>query len=360
MPVIHLYRTALVLGLTSVLIGLASSGCQSPPLPAAPATPTALVDVPPPLAPPGVHVTLVNTALQEPVGIALGPDGAIYVAETASGAGRVVRLVDADSDGEAERVEPVVAGLTAPRGLAWLAPAGQTPVLLIATRDGLVVVMPGQTRLAGRLGSSAGRANGVAVGADGRVYVTEGATDDHAAQPGAVWRFDSADLLTDGEPVQGELFVTGMRSGSGIAISPSGAIYVTDNGQGWPMRADVPDELNVLLGGGNYGWPQVWGQPPAASGSIGPMALFPVGSAPAGLLFYSGRMFDEYAADLLLALSGSGRVARVEIISAAAGYRSIVHEFIGGMQRPIAVAEGSQGELYVVDAASGAVYRFWR
>ncbi len=340
---------------------MAGLGCQSPPQATAPA-----VSAPPSndwglAVPTDTRVSRFSDALQEPAGIALGPDGAIYVTtQAAADAGQVVRLVDADDDGQAESVEPVVGGLAWPRGLAWLTPAGREPVLLVAAREGLVVVEAGQPRPAGRLGSDAGRANDVVVGTDGRVYVTEGAAGDGEPQPGAVWRFDPAELLAADSPAQGELFVSGLRSADGIAFSPSGAIYVSDSGQGWPFRADVPDELNVLLGGGDYGWPEVWGQPPADSGSIGPMALFPAGSDAAGLVFNSGRMFDEAAADLLVALAGQGKVVWVEIISDAAGYRSVVQDFIGGLQRPVALAEGPQGEIYIADAAAGAVYRLWR
>jgi glucose/arabinose dehydrogenase len=357
MAIVRLRWTTLILGLTLALAGLAGSGCQSPPPDHSPATLAPLANDQELAVPPGVRVTRFSSALQEPAGIALGPDGAVYVTQAAHTAGQVVRLVDTDGDGQADQIEPVASGLALPRGLAWLTPASQTPRLLVATRDGLTAIEAGQTRLAGRLGSSTGRANDVAVGTDGRVYVTEGAAGGDAVRPGAVWRFDPADLLAKNGPAQGELFVTGMRNAGGIAFSPSGAIYVTDNGQGWPFQAEVPDELNVLLGGGDYGWPQVWGHPPPDSGSIGPMALFPAGSDAAGLLFYSGRMFEEYAADLLIALPGQGRVVRVRIISDAAGYRSVVHDFIAGLQRPVAVAEGPQGEIYVADAAAGLVYR---
>lgn len=359
MPVIRPRWAGRALRLTLLLAALASGGCQNPP-PAAPATPAPLAEHPTPAAPPGVRVARFAAALREPAGLAVGPDGALTVAESVDGAGQIVRLVDADGDGAAEQVETVAVGLARPRGLAWLAFPGQTPLLLVAARVGLVVIDGGQARLVGRLGSGAGQANDVAVGPDGRIYVTEGAAGDGAPQPGAVWRFDPAKLLAGQEPVEGELFVTGLRSAGGIAFSPSGAIYATDNGEGWPVQAEAPDELNVLLGGGDYGWPQVWGQLPADSGSIGPMALFPPASGAAGLLFYSGRMFEDYAADLLVALPGQGQVVRVEIISDAAGYHSVVHSFIDGLQRPVAVAEGPQGDLYVADAAAGVVYRFWR
>ena len=161
-------------------------------------------------------------------------------------------------------------------------------------------------------------------------------------QPGAVWRLNPQTCwpLIHRSPPS---FVTGMRSADGIAFSPSGAIYVTDNGQGWPLRADVPDELNVLLGGGDYGWPRVWGEPPPDSGSIGPMALFPAGADAGSLLVYSGRMFDEYATDLLVALPGQGQVVRVEIVSDVRGTTAIVHEFIGGLLRPVALRRRPAG-----------------
>ena len=49
--------------------------------------------------------------------MALGPDGQVYVAER--GAGRIIRLPDADRDGRADRVEVLAEGLDAPSSLAF-------------------------------------------------------------------------------------------------------------------------------------------------------------------------------------------------------------------------------------------------
>jgi glucose/arabinose dehydrogenase len=360
MPKRPLLKIASVL--IPLVLTLAAIGCQAPPQ-AMDSAPTALAPIRSTagvITPAGVFVERFSHGLFAPAGLALGSDGALYVAgQAADGAGQIVRLANIDSGQPEGQVEVVATGLSSPRGLVWWSPPGQPPLLLVAVREGLAAVVDGQMRLAGQF-AGAGRANDVAVGSDGRIYVAEGASDIGAPQPGAVWRFDPPALLADGAPAQGELFVSGLRSASGITFSPSGAIYVTDSGQGWPPRPDVPDELNVLLGGGDYGWPRVWGQPPPNSGSIGPMALFPAGADASGVLFYSGRMFEENAADLLVALPGQGKVVRVEIVSDAAGYHSTIHDFITGLQRPVALVEGPRGDLYVADAEASAVYRIWR
>jgi glucose/arabinose dehydrogenase len=53
--------------------------------------------------------------------MALGPDGLLYIAER--GAGRVVRLRDANLDGEADGIEVVAKGINQPNSLAF-APDG--------------------------------------------------------------------------------------------------------------------------------------------------------------------------------------------------------------------------------------------
>ena len=66
--------------------------------------------------PGGFTVNLFAQRIPTPRNLALGPDGAVYVA--LQGAGQIARLVDADGDGVAESVVTVLTGLDQPFGLA--------------------------------------------------------------------------------------------------------------------------------------------------------------------------------------------------------------------------------------------------
>src|SRR2546423_12591906 len=67
--------------------------------------------------PGGFTVNLFAQRIPAPRNLALGPDGAVYVA--LQGAGQIARLVDADGDGVAESVVTVLTGLDQPFGLAF-------------------------------------------------------------------------------------------------------------------------------------------------------------------------------------------------------------------------------------------------
>ena len=71
---------------------------------AEPATLTGLEPPEKPIAlPPGFAINVFASGLQAPRMMAIGPDGALYVAER--GANRIVRLPDLDADGKADGVE---------------------------------------------------------------------------------------------------------------------------------------------------------------------------------------------------------------------------------------------------------------
>ncbi len=53
--------------------------------------------------------------------------------------------------------------------------------------------------------------------------------------------------------VRSHIFTYGHRNAQGIAVGPSGDLYISEHGD----KSD--DELNRLQAGGNYGWPYVSG-----------------------------------------------------------------------------------------------------
>jgi glucose/arabinose dehydrogenase len=67
--------------------------------------------------PPGFAIGVYDQGLNGPRMMAIGQDGALYVAER--GANRVVRLVDANHDGQADGIQVVASGLNQPDSLAF-------------------------------------------------------------------------------------------------------------------------------------------------------------------------------------------------------------------------------------------------
>ena len=83
------------------------------------------------------------------------------------------------------------------------------------------------------------------------------AEGDHFAYQGKVLRFNVDGSVPSDNPtldgVQSHVFTLGHRNAQGIAVGPDGAIYANEHGP------SSDDEINVLVSGGNYGWPHVAG-----------------------------------------------------------------------------------------------------
>src|SRR2546429_1466433 len=114
--------TRLLLLACFVLACQQRSAVQNPPPPPSPPPPPGGVDTIPIAGhalyvPAGFTVNPFAQQIPGPRNLALGPDGAVYVA--LQGAGQIARLVDADGDGVAESVVTVLTGLDQPFGLAF-------------------------------------------------------------------------------------------------------------------------------------------------------------------------------------------------------------------------------------------------
>jgi glucose/arabinose dehydrogenase len=108
-----------------------------------------------------------------------------------------------------------------------------------------------------------------------------------------------------------EIFTYGNRNGYGLAFHP-------DTGELWQLEIGPMggDEINILVPGGNYGWPLVSmgrnysgtlvsEQPWYREGMINPRIFWVPQISPSGLLFYTGDRFPTWKGSLFVgALSG--------------------------------------------------------
>jgi glucose/arabinose dehydrogenase len=320
--------------------------------------------------------------------LALGPDSAVYASRPR--AGEVVRLVDDDRDGVAERQEVVVEGLDLPHGLAfhggWLyiANTGAIVRVRLDPAAGMVAAAPPE-RLATYSGKDGHWTRTVLFGADSAMYISIGSScnvcEEQAPERATVMRY-----APDG--TQGRIYARGLRNAIGMAVHPgTGAIWVTqherDNLE--PDHQDLPhEEINILQDGGDYGWPYCHGDripnpeyddQTRCNSTLPPALTMQAHSAPMGMTFLDrATAFPaEYRGDALVAYHGSwnrdvptgAKVVRLRI---ADGKPTAVEDFIVGWQgsngrrwgRPVDVLVHADGSVLVSDDQGGMIYRVTR
>jgi len=223
-----------------------------------------------------------------------------------------------------------------------------------------------------------------------------------------IWHYDANRANQRFSPA--ERYATGIRNAVGIALDPSGQLYSTQHGrdqlrESWPklytaeQGQNLPaEELLKVEQGADYGWPYCYYDPsqrklvlaPEYGGDggkalgecgskKGPEAFFPAHWAPDGLFFYTGSAFPaHYKGGAFLAFHGSWNrapgpqegysVAFVPIVAGkavdAADYEIFADGFAGATKqpdaaahRPVGVAQGPDGALYITDDKGGRVWR---
>jgi glucose/arabinose dehydrogenase len=334
------------------------------------------------------------------------PDGVLLVSVPSTG--EVVGLRPGDN-GPASSV--LLDGLTQPHGLAF---AGNT--LYVAESDQIDAfdytdgrAINGRT-VAGGLpdadspelrGSYHHSLKSVAIGPDGAVYFSIGSrgnitADDRDADPP---RATIMRVPPGGGPAQ--VFATGVRNGTGLAIAPDGAVWTAVNnrdnvadpqtGQPDPAYVDEhpPESVARLIPGRELGWPYcnpdggpanlplIRDVETNADGSRMDCESLPpieqsVGShgAPLGMSFTEGVLPQPYASGALIGVHGSWnreppRAPEVSFFPWRNGALGDQQTLVGGFQvddgsrwgRPVAAVTGPDGAVYITDDYADAVYR---
>lgn len=334
------------------------------------------------VVPPGFVANVAARGLSGPRFLAFGADSRLYVAE--SGANRIVALADRDSDGESDSVEAFADGVPSPHSVAWhdgaLYVGVPTGVIELKDADGDGKSDSRRTVVAG-YPTDGHSTRTVLFLADGRMLVSVGSSC-NVCEESDVRR--AGIVVYDGAAATGEkLFARGLRNAVGLAIEPhSGALWATNNGRDWLGDDLPPDTVNIVREGSDFGWPRChagdivdpeYGGDAGCAGVDAPALKLPAHSAPLGLAFYTGTTFPPaYRGDLFVAFHGSWnrseptgyKVVRVPMEKGrpagpvedfATGFADLEAGRVLG--RPVGLAVGPDGALYVSDDKGGFIYR---
>jgi glucose/arabinose dehydrogenase len=336
-------------------------------------------------APPGFHIAVFAEAPHARL-LTFSPGGTLLVADMSDG--KVLAFPDPKHTGRADRTVTVLQDLDAPHGIAFQNGKLYVTEIKAVRRydwDEAQLRATNGQKLAEYPGSGGGHSTRTLVFWNGKMYISAGSScnvckdeDPHRA---AVMEFND-----DGSGER--IFASGLRNAVGLAVNPrTNTIWATDNGRDWLGDNLPPDEVNELgTTGGNFGWPYCYGNRVRdvsqskdydCSKTVPAKIEIQAHSAPLGLAFYTGTMFPaEYRGDLFVALHGSWnrsvptgyKVIRIKLDDKGqprGGYEDFITGWIRPaetrkgvwMGRPVGIAVGPDGAMYVSDDSAGVIYR---
>lgn len=307
--------------------------------------------------------------LYRPTAFAFDTQGRLYVT---SQDGNVYILSDDNQDGRADSRFTFAVGFYTPLGVAVHIPSGDVYV----SHQGRITVLSDtddnnradvQKVFAGDLPFELHQNDNLKFGPDGWLYIGVGSTcnacNDADARSASILRFNI-------DTEQSEIYATGLRNPFDIAFYPlTGELFATDNGRD-DLGMDAPfEELNHIIQGGDYGYPDCWDEQdmPGCEATIPAVAFFESHSSANGLDFYAGENFPaEYSGNAFVSIFGSWLkpnvqtgISRVILTPDGQTYQGETSWFVrfptGVM--PLPLLFGPDDALYVGDYVNDAIYR---
>jgi len=330
--------------------------------------------------PPGFAITTYASGIGDARFLRFTPKGDLLV--TSPRQGKVI-LLESSGVGATANARVLLADLNRPHGIdlhdGWLY-IGEGDAIARVRFAAETRQVSGEAQRIATLPSGGNHwTRTVVVGPDGYLYVSIGSTCNVCVEKdprrAAIVRYQ---LDGSGE----EIYATGLRNSVGFAWRPgTNDLFATDNGRDLLGDDFPPCELNRIVQGGFYGWPYAngnripdpdhgKGEEARIAASIPPAHGFQAHTAPLGIAFYTGSMFPErYRGAAFVAEHGSwnrSTKSGYKVVALILGPEGDIREedFATGFEiaekvsgRPVDVAVGPDGAIYVSDDFTGSVYR---
>ena len=344
-----------------------------------------------PVLPEGFEATLFADGVTGARTLRAVPGNGLLVARSRSGA--VMLLEDRDGDGRADSKRDILTGLSRPHGLTLY--DGALYVADLQTVYRMSWPPSGElTPLAspGLFGSSGGHwTRNIAFSPDGRyLYASIGSRGNIGEEDAPRATFQRHPISADGSVGPGETFAAGLRNPVGIAFLPgTDRLFTVVNERDGMGDGLVPDYFTEVAQGAFYGWPYAYiganpqqdfadRRPDLVQSTTVPDVLFQSHSAPLDLVFlHDANVPEAWRDDALVSLHGSWnsgtptgyKVVRVEFENGSPTGRYI--DFMTGFRtddggetaqvwgRPVGLAVGDDGAIYVGDDLGGTVWKIF-
>ncbi len=224
-----------------------------------------------------------------------------------------------------------------------------------------------------------GAASRIVFDRDGLIYWATGSTPDtrESQEPnslrGKVLRLTDEGQPAPGNPFAGkpgyrpEIYSMGHRNQLGLTIHPaSGALWSAEHGP------NGGDELNIILPGRNYGWPDVslgrdydgpWQGQFQKDGIERPIVFWMPSIAVSDLLFYTGDKFPQWRGNALVGAMRYGEIANTghlqRIVFNASGDEIRREMLLTDLRQRIrSVKQAPDGSIYLLtEEAQGALLK---
>lgn len=341
-----------------------------------------------------IRVSVVTDQLEQPWAIAFLPDGGMLITER-NGRLRIVRdgvldprpitgVPEVRSDGNGGLQDIALHPDFAANGLVYLTyikPVENgwgAPTLAVGRLEGGALIDARDLLVTEAFEGNSGLNSRVAFGRDGKVYLsTGGNVADSAQNPmglrGKILRLNDDGSVPADNPFvnrgfRPEIYTLGHRNTLGLMLHPvTGEMWQHENGP------NGGDEVNILLPGRNYGWPELsFGREysgvritehPTREGIELPLIVWLPAIGAAGMTIYTGDKFPTWKGNLFVGslrqggIPGTGHLQRIVFNENNEELRreSMLAEL---RQRIREVREGPDGLLYLLTGEdNGALLR---